>query len=45
MCAGHDDFAVFRTEMDGWSTMFEIEGTVKELCEEMVVEGTITLKL
>ena len=42
--AGHDDCIVFRTETDGWSTIFEIEGAVKELCEEIVVEGTTTLK-
>ena len=41
--AGNDD-AVFRTETDGWSTMFEIEGAVKELCEEIIVERTTTLK-
>ena len=44
MRAGRHDFAVFRTETDGWPRMFELEGAVKELCEEMVVERTTTLK-
>ena len=45
MRAGHDDIALFRTETDGWFTMFEIEGAVQEPCEEIVVKGTTTLKL
>ena len=46
MRAGHDDLVVFRTETDavGWPTIFEIEGAVKELCEDMVVERAATLK-